>query len=158
MNKKIIIASILVLAIDQLSKLVLNMVFYLNSTYKVISKFFYITNIHNAGAAWGLFNNQRWLLVGVSILSLIFIIFMMKEYKNSKLKLWGFSLLIGGLLGNLVDRIIFGYVRDFFDFYIFGYDFPIFNVADIGVVVGILILIILIIKGDLVNEDRSKGK
>jgi signal peptidase II len=82
----------------------------------------------------------------------------MKEYKNSKLKLWGFSLLIGGLLGNLVDRIIFGYVRDFFDFYIFGYDFPIFNVADIGVVVGILILIILIIKGDLVNEDRSKGK
>ena len=158
MNKKIIIASILVLAIDQLSKLVLGMVFYLNSTYKVINKFFYITNIHNPGAAWGLLNNQRWLLVGVSILSLIFIIFMMKEYKNSKLKLWGFSLLIGGLLGNLVDRIIFGYVRDFFDFYIFGYDFPIFNVADIGVVVGILILLILIIKGELINEDRSKGK
>ncbi|MDE5889251.1 MAG: signal peptidase II, partial [Bacilli bacterium] len=72
-----------------------------------------------------------------------------------------FGLLYGGLAGNLIDRIISGYVIDFLDFYIFKYDFPVFNVADICIVLGVLLLIYATIKGEdenVNNSNRSKRK
>ena len=69
-----------------------------------------------------------------------------------------FGLLLGGLSGNLIDRLFFGYVRDFLDFYIFGYDYPVFNIADICIVFGVILLIIAVLKGEDTNEDNSNRK
>ena len=70
-----------------------------------------------------------------------------------------FGFLIGGIVGNLIDRVMFGYVKDFFDFYIFNYNFPIFNFSDIAIVIGIILLIIAILRGEEVNaRDKSSRK
>ena len=71
----------------------------------------------------------------------------------------GYSFIIGGALGNLIDRIVYGYVIDFFDFSIFGYDFPVFNIADSAIVIGVILIVIFsFIKGDVKNEIDSRYK
>ena len=72
--------------------------------------------------------------------------------KKDVLSLVTYSLLIAGAIGNLIDRLYLGYVRDFLDFYIFGYDFPIFNIADCAVTIGAILLVLVFIK-----EERSNG-
>ena len=69
-----------------------------------------------------------------------------------------FGLLIGGILGNLLDRLIFGYVKDFLHFYIFDYSFPIFNISDIAIVIGIFLIIIAVLKGEEVNGRNKSNK
>ena len=71
-----------------------------------------------------------------------------------KIEIIGYSLLLGGAIGNLIDRIVYGYVIDFLDFYIFKYDFPIFNVADIGIVVGIILLLVSMILEVYKNDNK----
>ena len=158
MNKKIIIIASIALIIDQVSKIIATSYLKLSIGVKVIKNFFYLTLCHNEGAAWGLFSNARFVIIIGTLAAIILIyhyVFVFKENKRNNL---AFGLLIGGLAGNLIDRIIFGYVRDFLDFYIFKYDYPIFNIADMCIVVGVFLLIISIIKGDDKHEDNSKGK
>jgi signal peptidase II len=87
---------------------------------------------------------------------LYFIIKYYPNFKKNKRNNIAFSLLIGGILGNLIDRIIHGYVIDYFHFYLFGYDYPIFNIADIGIVIGVILIIISIWKGEDKNGNSSK--
>ena len=87
----------------------------------------------------------------------IFFKFMDDFKKDNKLNIISFSLIIGGLLGNLVDRIFRGYVIDYLNFYIFKYDFPVFNFADCLIVVGVIILLIRMLMGDG-NENKSRSK
>ena len=158
MNKKMIIIASIALIIDQITKIIATSYLKLNVGVKVIKNFFYLTLCYNEGAAWGIFSNARFIIIIGTIAAIILIyhyIFIFKENLRNNM---AFGLLIGGLAGNLIDRIIFGYVRDFFDFYIFKYDYPIFNVADMCIVVGVFLLIISIIKGDDKNEDNSKRK
>ena len=111
---------------------------------EVIHDFFYITYVKNTGAAWSMLAGQRVflsLLAAVAILVMIF--YMNKMLKeDNKLSAFALALMIAGAAGNLIDRLMFGYVRDFLNFYIFGYDFPVFNVADICLSVGVFLLII----------------
>lgn len=79
----------------------------------------------------------------------------MKKFKSCKRNIIAFSLIYGGLLGNLIDRIIYGYVIDFIDFYIFNYNYPIFNIADACICIGVLVLLYSIYLGDD-NEVNSK--
>ena len=79
----------------------------------------------------------------------------MKDFKNTHLVNISFGLLFGGILGNFGDRLFLGYVRDFLKFNIFGYHAPVFNVADASIVIGVILLIICMIRGDEVNENRS---
>ncbi len=151
MNKKILIYSAIVLFLDQLSKGFISAFMKVGDNIKVISNFFYIRYLNNYGAAWSLFNNRNTFLIIVSIISLIIIYRFMFLFKKNKRNDLAFGLIIGGIVGNLIDRWLFGYVRDFLDFYIFNYDYPIFNIADMAVVIGVILLIIAIIKG----EDRS---
>lgn len=153
----LIIATI-VLAIDQISKIVASISLELNHSIKVISNFFYLTLCHNSGAAWGLFSNAQFIIAIGTVVAMVIIYHFIYCFKQNKRNTLAFGFLIGGLAGNLIDRILFGYVRDFLDFYIFKYDFPVFNVADICIVLGVILLIIAIIKGEDVNENNSNRK
>ncbi len=156
-NKKMIIIASIALILDQITKIISTSFLTLNNQVKVIKNFFYLTLCHNEGAAWGMFSNARFIIIIGTIIAIVLIYRFIYCFKENTRNNLAFGLLIGGLAGNLIDRIIFGYVRDFLDFYIFKYDYPIFNVADICIVVGVFLLIISVIKGDDKNENNNRG-
>ena len=140
--------AIIILIIDQLSKSLLEIYLNLNQSIVIIKNFWSITLVHNTGGAWSILNNHSYLLIIFSIIALIFIFRFMLNFKKNTRNSLAFALTISGILSNLADRIFLGYVRDFLDFKIFGYDYPIFNIADIAIVIGVFLLIIAIIKGE----------
>lgn len=154
MQKKIIIYSIIFFILDLISKVIVNAFLGLTESITVINNFFYLTNVHNLGAAWSLFSGQRILLIVIGMAALFFIFRWINDFKNNNKNIWAFSLLISGLLGNLFDRIIYGYVRDFLDFRFGSYNYPVFNLADTFIFCGVIVLILAIIKGE---ENGSKS-
>lgn len=141
----LIILTILFLIIDIVSKLIVSSLMNVHDSIIIIKDFFYITYVRNTGAAWSIFAGKTWLLIVVSLIIIGFIcLYVYKNKPKSKVEVVGYSLVLGGAIGNFLDRIIYGYVIDFFDFYIFGYDYPIFNMADIFIVIGVLILVICV--------------
>ena len=124
----------------------------------IIDNFFYLTNVRNYGAAWSILTGSRIMLIIVTILIIIglYYFFIRKEkLKKYEKVIYGF--LYGGIIGNLIDRIFRGYVIDYLEFYIFGYSFPVFNLADILIVISMFFIIISVIKGDK-NEIISRRK
>lgn len=158
MSKKIYIISLIIFILDQITKSLISTYLKLNESIEIIKDFFYIRYINNKGASWGILENNRILLIGLSIIAIIMIIRYSYFFKKTKLNTYGFGLLLGGILGNLSDRLIFGYVKDFLDFIIFRYDFPVFNIADISIVIGVVLLIISILKGEDKNGSKSSRK
>ena len=156
MNKKILIIAMITLALDQITKVLASTFLILNENRKIIKNFFYLTLCHNNGAAWGLMSKYPFIIIIISLVALIVIYHFTFCFKTNKRNNLAFGLLLGGLVGNLTDRVIFGYVRDFLDFIIFHYDYPVFNVADIAIVIGVLLIIYSTIKGDDLSEDNSK--
>ena len=150
---KIIIVSSIVLLLDQLSKVIIRTSLNVNSFIRVIGDFFKISHVENKGAAWSIFNGKWIFLVLISLLFLLFIFnCIRKDNRNTKLNICAYSFLIGGIIGNMIDRIIYRTVTDFLDFKIFGYHFPVFNIADTFIVVGMIIFII-----DIFLEGREDG-
>ena len=151
--KKITLISILVFFIDRVTKILISSNFSLNVRNKVINKFFYITNCHNEGAAFSIFSGN---IVFLILITLIVIYLIYKSLKNknniSNITSLSYGLLLGGIIGNLFDRLFYGYVIDFLDFQIFKFDFAVFNVADIGIVVGAIML--LIFEGSDKNANK----
>lgn len=141
------IFSFLFVVIDQVMKAVLANCVPLGREIEVIPNFFYIANVHNDGAAWSMLSGNVWFLsiIGMIAIILIYTCFI-KGKSLGKVEVLLYSLLIGGILGNLIDRILLGYVVDYLGFILFGYYYPIFNFADIGIVVSVLFLIVLSIK------------
>lgn len=138
-----LITFIIVLGGDLVTKLVVNESMQLGQSYQVIKNFFYFTYIHNTGAAWGMLSGRFFLFYAISIIAGIMLIYyFIKSDKSQVLLRFGIVLIFSGMLGNLYDRVVFRYVRDFLDFFVFGYDFPIFNIADMGVVIGVLLIIL----------------
>ena len=158
MNKKILIIATIILALDQIAKIMATVWLKLNTSICVIPHFFYLTLCHNYGAAWGLFDNFKSIIIIGTLIAIVLIYHFIFCFQKNKRNNLAFGFLIGGLAGNLIDRIIFGYVRDFLDFYIFKYDYPVFNIADIAIVIGIILLIYAVFKGEDVNEDNSEPR
>ena len=156
MNKKTYIIAVLILIIDQVSKSLIEIFFKLNESVMVIKDFFYITVVHNTGGAWSIFSNHSYLFIIASIVAIVLLIKSMFGFKNNLRDSIAFASLFGGIFSNLADRLFLGYVRDFLDFKIFGYDYPIFNIADIAIVVGVILLIIAVIKGEDKRDKSSK--
>ena len=143
MQLMMIILIVVFLIIDIVSKLVISNLMNVYDSVIVIKDFFNITYGKNTGAAWSLFAGRTWLLIIVSLIIISFIIFyIFKNKPKNKFDMVGYSLVLGGAIGNFIDRIVYGYVIDFLDFNIFGYDYPIFNIADTFIVVGVIILCI----------------
>lgn len=131
---------------DQLLKFFVQQNIPLNVSYEVIPGVFSIGHIRNFGAAWSIGSGQRWLFILISLIALgFFCYYFKKTYHNWGYGL-GFSLLIGGTLGNLTDRLFSGYVVDMFELDFI--DFPIFNLADCALTLGVIILLVTIIKDD----------
>lgn len=107
----------------------------------ILKGIFHLTLVFNTGTAFGLFKDTNYLFIVFSLLAIVFILFYLKKELNFKLK-FAFTLVLSGAVGNLIDRIIFGYVIDFLDFRIW----PVFNLADISITVGIFLILIDILK------------
>ena len=152
----IIILSIILLVIDQISKILVVKLIDINHPIEVIKNFFYLTYTHNTGAAFSILTGQRIFLILIAIVILIILInYIRKNQVKEKLDIISFSLIIGGSLGNLIDRIVRGYVVDFLDFKIFGYNFPVFNLADTFIVVGVFLLLIVTFRKERSNDNRK---
>jgi signal peptidase II len=153
MKKKLFLYSFLFFLIDRIIKLIFVSFIALGQVNNVITNFFYLTNVNNYGAAWSILNGNRLFLIVVSLvaLAIIYKYFIEKEKLNST-KVILFSLLFGGIIGNLYDRIFLGYVVDYIGFIIFGYKFPIFNLADTFIVVSVILISFLILKEGEKND------
>ena len=111
----------------------------------VIPGFFHITYAENTGMAWSLMSGQTAFLALISAAAVGGMLWYLLTKHPDKLTSAALALMIGGAAGNLFDRLLLGYVRDFLDFYIFGYDFPVFNIADCYVTIGFFVTVILIL-------------
>lgn len=156
MKKKIMIIAFFALLIDIATKLLIDNSFNLMETKPIILDFFSITKVYNDGASWNLLAGHRITLIIISLIMLGILIYYQFKFVLNFRNILAFGLLFGGIIGNLIDRIFYGYVIDFLDFTIFGYDFPVFNCADICIVVGIFLLIIAIYKKEDINEISSR--
>ena len=151
--KKTYIIAFLFFFIDLISKQIVTHLIKLNESIKVIKNFFYLTYTQNTGAAWSILKDQRILLLILSVIVLFIINKYMNKEKLNKLENFSYGMIIGGILGNFFDRLVYGHVIDFLDFYIFGYNYPIFNLADSFIVIGIILLIISYIRKE--KYERS---
>lgn len=148
---KSILLIIAIFFIDLISKLIVTSNLKLHGSKTIINNFFNITYTKNRGAAFGILNGNKILIILISLAILVYLVYELTK-KNSKTIDLGLSLILGGLISNLSDRVFLGYVRDFFDFKIFGYDFAIFNVGDIAIVIGCLVYFI-----GIIMEDKSEA-
>lgn len=151
---KIILIAVISVILDQIVKYLIISKCTLYKKNPVIDGFFNITYVQNRGAAWGILNNNIILLVVITVLALGLICsFIFKESNIKKLDIVLYGMLLGGIIGNFIDRIFRGYVIDFLDFIIFGYDFPVFNIADMLIVISIGIMIITYWRGRNENTE-----
>lgn len=134
----------LVIALDQLSKLWISSHFAYGESYTVTG-FFNLLLIHNLGASFGMLNDaggwQRWLFSGIAIAASAWIIWLLRKHQQEKLFCIALALILGGALGNLIDRLMYGYVVDFLDFHWNEHHFAAFNVADSAINVGAALLL-----------------
>lgn len=139
----ITILSIIFLVIDQISKILIIKLLEPNEVITIIKNLFYIIYTNNTGAAFSILLGKRIFLIVVAILIIGILLYYIKKNKvDGKLNIIAFSLIIGGSLGNLIDRIVRGYVVDFISIKLGSYNFPIFNIADTLIVVGVFLLLI----------------
>ena len=151
----IFIVSLILTIIDQLSKIIIINNLPINHSLELIKNFFYLTYTHNTGAAFSILTGKRIFLILIVIIIIIVLFnYLKKNMPESKISRTAFALVIGGSFGNLIDRIVRGYVVDFIDIKIFSYDFPIFNLADTFITIGIFILLIMALRKEHRNERR----
>ena len=136
--------SALVIVLDQISKLWIINHFVYGETLAVFSVFNLVL-AHNAGAAFSFLSDaggmQRWLFSAIAIIASGWIVWLLRRHTQQKLFCFALALVLGGALGNLIDRIAYGYVVDFLDFYWDTYHFPAFNVADSAITCGAALLL-----------------
>ena len=146
-----ILACFLIL-LDQLSKNFIVNHFSLGESKEVIVNFFSISSHRNRGAAWGILQDSRLFFLVVTVIFIAILTYYLFKQKNSlsSFDKGTFALIYGGAIGNFIDRLTRHEVVDFLDFSIFGYDFPIFNLADCFICVGVLFLLFKIYK----EEDK----
>lgn len=156
--KKLFGIAFITVLFDQLIKN--GLLFFMNygQSITIIKNFFNITLIGNTGAAFSILSSNTILLIIISVVVLnVLYFFFIKGKTLTDFEQVSYGLLIGGILGNLIDRILRMQVVDYLDFNIFGYNFPVFNLADIVIVISMILIVIQIIKGDK-NEVSSKSK
>ncbi|GKS85699.1 MULTISPECIES: signal peptidase II [unclassified Acidovorax] len=146
--------ALLILIADQFTKtLILGYYRLGDATY--ITGFFNIVRAHNTGAAFSFLADaggwQRWVFTGIGVAATLFIVWQLRAHPGQKLFCFALSSILGGAVGNVVDRMMHGYVVDFLDFHARGWHFPAFNLADSAITVGAACLIL----DELLRVKRS---
>lgn len=138
------IAIIVVLA-DQLSKITMTRILAYGQS-ETVTSFFNLVMVYNKGAAFSFLADQpgwqRYFFTGISVLASLFIVWMLKRNPSQRLFCWALALILGGALGNLIDRVAYGHVIDFLDLHLGGWHWPAFNVADSAITVGALLFVL----------------
>lgn len=143
---------LVILVADQLVKLYIQASMKLGQSIPVVDDIFHITYVLNPGAAFGILENQRWFFIAICVAIFIGVaVFYKSLRRESAMFRYGLGLLLGGAVGNLIDRMQTGLVTDFLDFRIW----PVFNIADIGICVG-AVMIVLSLMQDMWQEDKYK--
>ena len=137
--------ALLIILADQFTK-VLILGYYKLGDATPITSFFSIVRVHNSGAAFSFLANaggwQRWFFTGIGIAAAIFIVWMLKSHPGQKLFSFALACILGGAIGNVIDRTLYGYVVDFLSFHYSGWHFPVFNIADAAISIGAACLIL----------------
>ena len=138
--------ALIVLVLDQLTKTWVIAEFYLGQR-EIITSFFNLVHVHNYGAAFSFLSDaggwQRWFFAALSaVVSAVIVVWISRLPKTRWIESLALALILGGALGNLYDRLVLGYVVDFLDFHWSGTHFPAFNVADSGITMGAVLLIL----------------
>lgn len=125
------------------------------STVPLWNGVFHLTYVENRGAAFGILQNQKWFFIVLTaiVLAVVIYVALRQKFKHPIL-CTALSLLAGGAVGNLIDRVVYGYVVDFLDFCLI--DFPVFNIADIFIVIGAILLAIYFIFFDKEEEKETE--
>lgn len=151
-----------IVILDQGTKMYIHTHFFLGESVEVIKNFFNLTYVRNTGAAFGLFHDSHKIFRMIFFLSmpplaLIIVVSLLKNVKeNDYALILALSGIAGGAVGNLIDRLRFGFVIDFLDFYIKKYAWPAFNVADIAIVLGMSMLFLAMFKDSLPQKKSDK--
>lgn len=141
---------------DQLTKAMVTYFLNLYEIVPVIDGFFSLVYLENKGAAWGVFSNNALFITILGIFFLLFLVLYVKEIKDTTpASTIALGFVLGGVVGNLLDRLIRGHVVDFLGFVIFGYHFPIFNIADVLIVVGVFLLALDYVVGSVRSGKRK---
>lgn len=147
-----------VFGLDQLTKVLVKASLPHGASITLVPGLFDLVHVRNRGAAFGLLNRpdqswQTWMFAGASILALIVILWMLRKTPDKDgWTITGLGLVLGGALGNLLDRVTQGYVVDFLDVYYRGWHWPAFNVADMAICIGAGSLILAFWKGEHVSN------
>lgn len=144
----------ILLCIDQIIKIIVNNFMTLYDEITIIPNFFSIFYVKNTGAAFSILEDNVTLLIAITVIFILLFNRFIKDIKEfNKLTIASYSLLLGGMFGNLIDRIIHKGVIDYLSFEFFNYSFPVFNFADICITTGVVLLLI-----EMLLEKKEKRK
>ncbi|GKU82400.1 signal peptidase II [Niallia sp. NCCP-28] len=151
------IIALFVIIADQLTKWLVVKNMKLGESIEVIQNVFYITSHRNAGAAWGILQGKMAFFYIITSVVIVGICYFIQTTAKGKI-MYGISLglILGGAIGNFIDRIRHQYVVDFINTYIFSYDFPIFNIADSSLVIGVILLLIVMLREESAAKKEKK--
>lgn len=154
-KQKIYSIASIVIMVDLILKFIVSSKLVENDIIKVIPNFFSIYYLKNTGAAFSILQDSTAFLVILSALILLVLNnYIDKEKDLNKISEISLGMVIGGIFGNMIDRIINHSVTDFISFRIFNYNFPVFNIADIGITVGVFLLLISVLKDCRKEKNR----
>lgn len=151
--------ALFIILLDQVTKWLIVTKMYLGESIPIIDNFLYITSHRNRGAAWGILQGQMWFFYLITTIVIIGIIYYIQKAAKGKMLL-GVSLafMLGGAIGNFIDRVLRKEVVDFIHTYIFSYNFPVFNIADSALVIGVILLMIQMLREERETKEKSYGE
>ncbi|MCM3569135.1 signal peptidase II [Neobacillus mesonae] len=151
--------ALFVIFLDQLTKWLIEHKMYLGESIPVIDNVLYITSHRNQGAAWGILQGQMWLFYVITIVVIIGIVYYLQKAAKGKWLLGvSLALMLGGAIGNFIDRVIRKEVVDFIHTFIFSYNFPVFNIADSALCIGVILLMIQMLLEERSSKEKAYGK
>ncbi|OLS42034.1 signal peptidase II [Bacillus sp. MRMR6] len=151
--------ALFIILIDQVTKWLIVTKMHLGESIPVINDILYITSHRNRGAAWGILQGQMWLFYVITVIVIVAIVYyIQKETKNKWLLGVSLAFMLGGAIGNFIDRLFRKEVVDFIHSYIFGYNFPVFNIADSALVIGVVLLMIQMLRDEKEAKEKTYGE